>query len=338
MGLTQGPGAVDLREIVELRVGSHLYGTATPLSDTDIKAVHLPSARDILLQRTRPAVTSERDRPPGKRNRADDTDRDSYSLQRFLGLVLEGQPIALEMLFAPDAAMTGPPDPLWREVQALAPHLVSRRATIFLRYARQQAERFGAKGARAATARQALTLLKTAETARGATARLGLIEPELTAFVTGKAHAGLADIEIGDGCRGRHLDLCGRKVPLHASLKAARELAERLLAEYGDRALLAEREGGADWKALSHAVRVGREAIELLRTGRLAFPLADAGHLLDIKLGRLAYDAVAAEIERLLAAVQEAASASPLPEQPDAAAAETLVLRAYRRQVVEDAR
>ena len=68
------------------------------MSDTDIKAVHLPSARDILLQRARPGVTGERVRSPGERNRAEDTDHDSYSLQRFLGLVLEGQPLALEML------------------------------------------------------------------------------------------------------------------------------------------------------------------------------------------------------------------------------------------------
>jgi len=147
-------------QVVKLRVGAHLYGTATDRSDTDFKAVHLPSARDILLQRARPTVTAGRSRPDGTRNQPGDTDYDSYSLQRFLGLVLEGQPVALEMLFAPDAAMTGPPDPLWRDVQALAPSLVSRRATVFLGYARQQAEPFGAKGARAATARQAHAMLR----------------------------------------------------------------------------------------------------------------------------------------------------------------------------------
>jgi len=320
-----------------LQVGSHLYGTATARSDTDIKAVHLPSARDILLQRARPAVTAGQVRPPGERNRAWDTDHDSYSLQRFLDLVLEGQPIALEMLFAPDTAMTVPPDPLWREVQGLAPRLVSRRATIFLRYARQQAERYGAKGARAATARQALALLETAEAEHGSAARLGLIEPELAAFMAGTAHAALLDIEIGDGRWGRHLDLCGRKAPLHASLKAAREMAARLLAEYGARALSAEHDGGVDWKSLSHAVRVGQEAVELLGTGGLAFPLRDARHLLDIKLGRLPYGAVAAEIECLLAAVENAAASSALPDAPDAGAAEALVLRAYRQQVAEDA-
>jgi hypothetical protein len=37
--------------IVEMRFGSHLYGTATPQSDLDLKAVYLPDARDTLLQR-----------------------------------------------------------------------------------------------------------------------------------------------------------------------------------------------------------------------------------------------------------------------------------------------
>ncbi len=324
-----------MRRIVEIRVGSHLYGTATAMSDTNLRSVHVPAARDILLQRARPTVTGTRARPRGERNQPGDTDHESYSLQRFLDLVLEGQPLALEMLFAPDAALTAPPDPLWREVQALAPRLVSRRATVFLRYCRQQAERYGAKGARAAAARQALSLLEAAEAVHGSAARLGQIEPELAGFVAGTPHAGLVDIEIGYGRHGRHLDLCGRRAPLHASLKAAREMAARLLAEYGARTLTAECDGGVDWKSLSHAVRVGQEAVELLATGRLGFPLAGAGHLLDIKLGRLPAGAVAAEIERLLAVVQDAAAASSLPEEPDAEAAEALVLRAYRRQVLD---
>ncbi|WP_244310914.1 hypothetical protein [Roseomonas mucosa] len=110
-----------------------------------------------------------------------------------------------------------------------------------------------------------------------------------------------------------------------------------MLAGYGERALLAERQGGADWKALSHAVRVGQEAVELLGTGRLRFPLAGAEHLLAIRLGRVPLAEVVAEIEGLVAAVEAAAAASTLPEYPDAAAAEALVLRAHRRQVLEDA-
>ena len=320
--------------LVELRAGSHLYGTATPASDIDLKAVTLPAARDILLQRARPTVTEERTKQRGERNLPGDVDRERYSLQRFLDFVLAGQPLALEMLFAPDAVMTAPPDPLWRAVQALAPRLVSRQATPFLRYCRLQAERYGSKGARAAAARQALALLEAAEAAQGTTARLAVIEPMLTTFAESTPHAALIDLPVGGGRDMRHLELCGRKVPLHASIKAAREMAARLLAEYGARTLLAEQDGGVDWKALSHAVRVGQEAIELLTTGRLVFPLAGAGHLLDIKLGQVPYEAVADEIAHLLRAVEAAAARSVLPDEPDREAAEDLVLQAYRQQVL----
>jgi hypothetical protein len=319
------------RCVVELRAGSHLYGTATPASDTDLKAVYLPAARDILLQRARPTVTEERAKQRGERNLPGDVDRESYSLQRFLDFVLAGQPLALEMLFAPDAVMTMPPDPLWRAVQALAPHLVSRQATPFMRYCRLQAERYGSKGARAAAARHALALL---EAAHGTTARLAVVEPTLAAFASGTPHAALIDLPVGGGRDMRHLELCCRKVPLHASIKAAREMAARLLAEYGARTLLAEQGGGVDWKALSHAVRVGQEAIELLTTGRLVFPLAGAGHLLEIKLGQVSYEAVADEIVHLLRAVESAAATSTLPDEPDREAAEDLVLQAYRQHVL----
>ncbi len=49
--------------IVEMRFGSHLYGTATPQSDLDFKAVYLPAARDILLQRVHDTVTHVPDKP-----------------------------------------------------------------------------------------------------------------------------------------------------------------------------------------------------------------------------------------------------------------------------------
>ena len=74
-------------------------------------------------------------------------------------------------------------------------------------------------------------------------------------------------------------------------------------------------------------LQVGEEEIDLLRTGRLVLPL-------DIELGRLSYKSVAVGVERLLERVK-AAAASALPDHPDAGAAEALVLRAYRRQVLE---
>ncbi len=94
-----------MRSIVIIKFGSHLYGTATPASDLDFKGVYIPSARDILLQRVKGSVSQHREKAEKEKNLPGEIDSDTYSLQRFLGLVAEGQTVALDMLFAPSWAM-----------------------------------------------------------------------------------------------------------------------------------------------------------------------------------------------------------------------------------------
>jgi hypothetical protein len=42
----------------------------------------------------------------GKRNRPEDVDRETYSMQRCLELLTHGQTVAIDMLFAPDSVVT----------------------------------------------------------------------------------------------------------------------------------------------------------------------------------------------------------------------------------------
>jgi hypothetical protein len=319
--------------IVEMRFGSHLYGTDTPESDLDVKGVYMPEARDILLQQVKPSITSSREKEAGERNRPSDVDREYYSLQRYLGLLAAGQTVAIDMLFAPDAVMLRPPTPVWRDIQAHAPRFISRRASAFVRYCRQQANKYGIKGSRVAAARSALALIKTAEEKHGTTARLSVLGPTLARFVAATEHVVFIDAETASGSVLPQLEVCGRKIPLTASVKTAREVVQRLVATYGQRAIQAERHEGVDWKALSHAVRVGREAVELFRTGRIVFPLPYVEHLLRIKSGALPYVVVADEIEALLDEVAAAAATSSLPALPDEDAMDALVLRAYHATV-----
>jgi predicted nucleotidyltransferase len=321
--------------IVEMRFGSHLYGTATPLSDLDLKAVYLPEPRDILLQRVRRAVSLSRDKNAGEKNLPGDVDREIYSLQRYLELLAEGQTVALDMLFAPDSAMLRSPSPLWREIQANTPRLVTRRASAFVRYCRQQANKYGIKGSRVAVARQALAILTTAEATYGAAAKLAEAEAEVTTFAGVADHAALVDVPLPGDRLVRHSEVCGKRMPFTSSIKTAREIVQRLVEEYGQRALQAERSEGVDWKALSHAVRVGREALELFETGRISFPLPYASEILSIKRGERPYEAVAETIEGLLVSVEAAAATSSLPEEPDQGFIDDLVAHAYRGKVLE---
>lgn len=76
--------------IVEMRFGAHLYGTETEESDLDLKAVYLPAARDILLQRALPVITETRPKAFGEKNTAADVDFEAFSLQRYMELLALG--------------------------------------------------------------------------------------------------------------------------------------------------------------------------------------------------------------------------------------------------------
>jgi hypothetical protein len=321
--------------IVEMRFGSHLYGTATLRSDIDVKGVYLPSGHDILLQRVQGNVTRIRGKAPGEKNAPGDTDFEAYSLQRYLELLAAGQTVALDMLFAPDAVMLREPAPLWREIQAAAPRLISRQAGAFLRYCRRQANAFGIKGLRVAAARQALAVLEAAETELGSTAALAQAEQRLAPILT-PPHVGVVDMEMPGGRLVRHLEVCGKRMPFTGTIKTACGTVRKLVNAYGERARQAELNEGVDWKALSHAVRVGREALDLFRTGRIVFPLPYAEHLLAIKQGERPYEEVASEIERLLAEVEDAAKTSGLPEAADTKFIDELVARAYWRKIQDE--
>src|SRR5690242_3080832 len=106
------------RTIVRMQFGSHVYGTNVPTSDLDFKAVHIPAAEDILLQRVRPSINTKTKQDGNKRNGPGDVDFESFSLQKHMHMLLEGQTVALSMLFTPERWIIEK-DPLWDTIRAM---------------------------------------------------------------------------------------------------------------------------------------------------------------------------------------------------------------------------
>lgn len=321
-----------MKQIVRLKFGSHLYGTSTPASDLDFKSVFIPDGRDILLQRAKGTMSTQRPKGEGEKNYAGEVEEEKFSLQRYLGLVAEGQTVALDVLFAPDWAMTDEPTWHWQEIQDNRDRLLTKKSAAFIGYARQQANKYGIKGSRVAAARTALAILETGMAFHGGMAKLKELEPQVRASLG--EHSCISEDVTPHGQTVLLWDVCNRKMPFTASIKNARDIMQRLVDEYGKRALMAESQQGVDWKALSHAVRVGYQAIELLLTGHITFPLRFADHIVEIKLGKLAYQTVAAEIEHLLVQVEAAAARSSLPEEPDLQWIDDFVASSYRDAVI----
>lgn len=316
-----------------MKFGSHLYGTSTPQSDTDIKGVFLPSPRDILLQQVKPMISQSRSKEHGEKNTAEDIDREAYSLQRYLELLSQGQTVALDMLFAPDWAMIDRPAPAWLEVKNMAPKLITKGATSFVKYCRQQANKYGIKGSRVAASRVALEALKKAEDQYGSDEKLEVTFKDLIGVVDQNEFLKFSESEQPNGERIKYFEVCGKKALLTSSIRNAREISENLVNQYGQRALAAEKNEGVDWKALSHAVRVGHEAIELFTTGKITFPRPEADYLLKIKQGKIEYRDVAEEIERLFEKVENSAEQSKLPDKVDERLINDFIMEYYGQQV-----
>ncbi len=315
--------------VVRIEFGSHLYGTNTSSSDHDYKSVFVPCASDILLQRVKGSLGHKVKRVEGDRNSAEDTDDEMYSLQRFLGLLSEGQTVTIDMLFTPKPLINSP---LWEEIRANKDLLLTKRSAAFVGYCRTQANKYGIKGSRVAAAKDASEFFKLHYDRLGNTAKLHEIA-DLLPSITGE-HTNVINMETTPGNSEYFVECCNRKVSFGNTVKAACEIFSRIYDNYGKRAKLAQTNEGIDWKALSHAVRVANEAMELLATANVTFPLPNAEHILQIKRGLLPYDDVASEIERLLEEVEAASAVSSLRDEADQSFIESLVCREYKKSVL----
>lgn len=322
-----------MKTIVRMMFGSHLYGTQTPASDMDYKSIFIPCARDILLQQIKHTISTQRRKAEGEKNFAGEVDEEAYALHRFLQLAAEGQTVALDVIFASDAVILEK-TAIWDSLVANRECLLTRKSAAFVGYCRTQANKYGIRGSRVNAAKAAMEMFAAILEENGSQQKVGQWDGWLKEFVASHPHSALVPMDSLGREPLMHFECCNRRVPYTVTVKDAYGIYSRIYEEYGHRARKAALNEGIDWKALSHAVRVARQAIELLDTHNIVFPLAYAPHLLDIKLGKLAYDPVAEEIEGLLEAVEDASERSTLPDAPDMAFIDDFVAEHYQGAIL----
>lgn len=316
-----------MKYVVKMRFGSHVYGTNTPESDLDYKGVYVPDGRDILLQQTKESISTSTKVNPNAKNQAGDIDVEVFSIQKYLSLLCEGQTVAIDMLFTPQE--------FWTETNLawslmILPNkdkFLHRGYASFAGYCRTQANKYGVKGSRVAAMRAALELFKTLpQRDRMSDHR------EVILSLLGE-HISLTQCRAPNGKMEDHLEVCGRKLPFHTSIKYAVELYQRIFDKYGHRALMAEQNSGVCWKAMMHAVRIADQAKELLLTGNVEFPRPNREELLKIRKGEVPYRVVAERIELGLEEMENASLNSNLRAAPDYEFVEKLIIDMHQAAV-----
>lgn len=317
-----------MNKIVEIKFGSYLYGTNTPNSDLDLKGIYLPTAREIVLEKVRRNVSTTRPKAEFEKNNKDDVDIEIFSLKEFLSLLIDGQTVALDMIFAPDSfqLFKGDRYDIFQTIYANKDRLLSKGILSFIGYARKQASKYGIKGSRVRAVKDTIDFLQTLPEKD----LLKDVRVPLDVFVArGDEFIRYVQMPDPNGAIVTFFEVCGRKLQLTNSVKYCLAILNKIYNEYGQRARLAEVNDGIDWKALSHAVRVNFEGQELLRTGFITFPCPNKQLLLDIKTGKLPYKEVEVVIEKGLQELEAAQRDSILPVKPDEQWAEDFLYNIY---------
>ncbi|ADG60031.1 nucleotidyltransferase [Acinetobacter phage Acj9] len=331
------------RLIMKAYFGSTLYGTNTPQSDLDIKGLYIPSSRDILLGKGATHYTHNTS-DKNQKNTSDDIDLEMFSLQSFIGLATKGETIALDMIHTPSSMIVDYDfmEP-WDFIYQNRSKFYTTDMKAYLGYVKRQAAKYGTKGTRMAALRQVWDAIKhfaefaAVEEDTSYRPRASLRPTRVIEFK--------GRLPVNEFCKfstcpktgNEFYEVMGSKHQLTIRMSELKDKIRSEWEKYGERARLAEKNEGVDWKAMHHAIRGGLQLKEIYDTGDLQYPLKDAEFLKQIKAGVIDFKEVSSILEDLISDVDIAAAAASkngMPSKVDTDFWDTFVLQVYHQQVV----
>jgi predicted nucleotidyltransferase len=314
---------IDHKIIFDGVFGSTLYGTNTPSSDQDFKAIFLPTAREIILGNG-PTHFNRDTNTKNSKNTSEDVDREYYSLKYFIELASKGETIAIDMLHTPVHQNFAEPNATWNYIQKNRHRFYTTDMKAYLGYVKKQAAKYGIKGTRLAALRQVLEVVNELPNERHISPQVALDEAmqkhqnfsELGHISTTRINKikdfkdklplnEFASLEV-DEKGNEFYNVLGRKHQLTIRVSELKDKLSRVWDEYGARARQAETNEGIDWKALSHAYRGGIQLLEIYQTGDLKYPLSQASFVKQIKAGEINFKSFQECLEDLISDVDNA--------------------------------
>ena len=313
--------------VVKMEYGSHLYGLNHAGSDTDYKAIALPTAEQIIMQEADFFIKQSTGDQHSK-NEAGDIDDEVMSLSKFLKQAMAGKNTAIDMLHASPAQVMITSD-IWEELQSKRHMFYTKDMSTYVDYVQGQAAKYGVKGSRLAALQDAMDYLrpfvddvdgKAALEAIG----VGMLSDcpttlgEVASDLPIGEHAFMVETKTDKHGEQQFYEICQRKFDFKNKIAYVVDRMQQIYDGYGARAQKAKDNKGIDWKAVSHAVRAGYQAKHIYQSGTFSYPLPETSFIMDIKMGRVDYlTGVQPVIEELVAEVEVLAKASTLPETCD---------------------
>ena len=296
----------DRKILYKVESGSQLYGTATPESDVDYTSVFMPTAYDLFsLQRYDYKDNSTKSPAEDRRNTAEDIDDQQHSLQRYVSLVLHGNPNLLEILFCRKPVIE---DPVFTPLKENAGRLVSRKIyDSFTGFAVSQRKKLEYKARRFNQLKAAIEYLE-----KYYSPLLDSLTAELTLMMAQNLNQILTEYKSDKMNRQSfHIGL---------PIKMVYEKIKSEYENYGWRVKTDTFESlGYDVKFGAHAVRLFHEGIQLLTTGYLEFPITGQAYddIMAIRRGEVGLKGFYEICDRYEEENRSALTWTQLPDAPD---------------------
>lgn len=321
-------------KILEVRTGSHLYGTNTETSDEDFIGIFLPPEDYIIgLKSVKEVDLSIKSKGSDGRNTSEAIDKKFYEFRKFVNLALGNNPNILEILFADNINVLF--------TNSFGRDLLSRRHLFpckqlskkFTGYARAQRHKMVIKKDNFNELLEGYKLLQSMPDK--------MVLVEVVRHPSNKMMKDLTNICSGFKPifekRHQHIYVGDLAIEPGVYVKKVRNMLKDRLDKATNRSELILKYG-FDSKFGAHLIRLLSEGLELLKTGGLEFPLKNKYELLDIRNGRWSLEEVIKYSEDLENELLDAVKTSKLPNNPDYKQVEKFVIKIMREHLKKEIR
>lgn len=291
-------------------VGSKLYGTNNENSDTDIKGVFLPNLNDLILGKAPKHYTFS---SGGKydKNDKDDVDETYYSLQYFLELAAKGDTNAIDLLFAyTNHQQILINTPIWTEVVNNIDKIITKNVNAYLGYCKSQSFKYSVKGEKLNNFKEFEKFCEKYIQNKNYDHDITLYDAMVNEFFNNEFkhefdhwiteplvekqkvqfNKKFANFNFGEHCyiivasnKEAFLQISDVKFPIKDGIRSSYYKVKKVIGSCGKRSENAAADNGADYKAISHCIRVLFQVEELLKVGSISFPLKEAEFIKSIK-------------------------------------------------------
>jgi hypothetical protein len=308
-------------DIVNMVFGSHLYGLNTENSDMDYKGLFLPTTNELLLNNY-PKTCKYSSGDGQSKNTNEDVDMEVVALPYFISQACKGETYTIDMLHCTKPEL-GSYGHTWEDLVSNRTKFYSKDMKAYVGYVKRQASKYGLKGSRLSCIKHAMKCLESFDNE----VLLGDIKEKL---YYGEYVKWLSQENSHIRGEQEFYEVNSKKYQSTNSVEYVLAQLTKMWDSYGERAKLAEKNEGLDFKAISHALRAGFQARDIYKDGDFEYPLKETDFILSVKKGELDYKTeVSPILEGLVEEVEILANNSSLPKKVDTKFWDNWLLRVY---------